>query len=68
MYNIYINDEMPEGFEEYTNLKDDINKLYEDMKAKNEDRIEEYIQEYENIAKNLERFLMKKNLEILKNN
>ena len=23
------------------------------MKAKNEDRIEEYIQEYENIAKNL---------------
>ena len=38
------------------------------MKAKNEDRIEEYIQEYENIAKNLERFLMKKNLEILKNN
>jgi len=53
MYNIYINDEMPEGFEEYTNLKDDINKLYEDMKAKNEDRIEEYIQEYENIAKNL---------------
>ena len=53
MYSIYINDEMPEGFEEYTNLKDDINKLYEDMKAKNEDRIEEYIQEYENIAKNL---------------
>lgn len=53
MYNIYIKDEITEGFEEYKNLKDDISKLYEDMKIKNEEKIEEYIKEYEKIAKNL---------------
>ena len=53
MYNIYISDNMPEGFEEYKNLKDDIYKLKEDMEIKKEERIEEYIEQYERIAKNL---------------
>lgn len=53
MYDIYINDEIPEGFEEYKNLKDDIDKLKEDMKKKNEEGIEKYISEYEKTAKNL---------------
>jgi hypothetical protein len=55
MYNSYINDEKIEGFK---TLKDDIEELKQEMKAKGEEEmIDNYIKEYNKIALKLEEFL-----------
>jgi hypothetical protein len=55
MYNSYINDEKIEGFK---TLKDDIEELKQEMKANGEEElIDNYIKEYNQIALKLEEFL-----------
>ena len=60
MYNSYINDEKIEGFK---TLKDDIEELKQEMKAKGEEEklIDDYIKKYIHFALNFEEILSKKN-------
>jgi hypothetical protein len=59
MYNSYINDEKIEGFK---TLKDDIEELKQEMKAKGEEEklIDDYIKKYIHTALNFEEILSKK--------
>jgi hypothetical protein len=54
LYEIYIKEEKEEGFEELNNFNYDKKQLENEMRQKKEDKIKEYLEKYEDFAKNLE--------------
>lgn len=54
IYEIYIQDEKEEGFEQFNNFNDDTKKLENEMYLKNEEKIKEYLELYQKYGKNLE--------------
>ena len=54
----YINDEEIEGFQ---TLKDDIKEIKENMEMSKQKNIKEYLERYENTAKNMKQIFYEKN-------
>ena len=63
MYEIYINNIKIDGF---GTLDDDLNALRKKMEQVEEEDIDQYLNEYEKIAKNLEEIFMSKTSRISK--
>ena len=57
LYNDYCNDIETEGFQ---TLKNELERLHEEMIDDEEENIEEYLKEYERVAKNLEKIFENK--------
>ena len=62
LYEIYIKEEKEEGFEELNNLYYDKRQLENEMRQKKEDKINEYLEKYEDFAKNLEQKFQNKGI------
>ena len=58
LFNKYINNKKIDGFK---TLKDDIDELKKDMEKTNQENINEYLNKYEYIAKNMKNIFIKKN-------
>lgn len=62
IYEIYIKDEKKEGFEELNNFYYDKKQLENKMYQKNEANIKDYLEKYEEFAKNLEEKFKRKEI------
>ena len=58
LFNKYTNNKKIDGFK---TLKDDIDELKKDMEKTNQENINEYLNKYEYIAKNMKNIFIKKN-------